>query len=240
MNIIEVHHKRTRQERDGEYLYEALYKIVWKNTEEGSGPVVVGPVVSSRRDIVQRVHELLQQPGMEDARLLFYWLDNPHTPPFEFGPGTLSALRTDPDKAYRMIVQDPTPEDRASGKTVIDKVGRYVYIQVRSGSLKDPCTGQTTNLAYGQNHGWRIKGIEGNADAWLKVVELVDDAEPGSEPLVRFASTRWVMIDLMELLARPNPAFYFENKEASWGVSEPWIRREELKYLYAKSQENLS
>ena len=188
------------------------------------------------RKVISRLHTILADHAALD-RVIFQRVDRDGIMPFELGPKTVELLRTNPVEAYRSMNFNSDPSVQATGQGLTAEFGRYLYIRIETGKAQCPLDGDWKTLAFGHQSGWKIRGKNNNSSSWLSLHALIDDAPEGVSNIERIVFTRWALVDIEELLKTDKNNFYFP---LPWNINGPWVSREELMHLYAKTKENRS
>lgn len=226
MTTVTLEYKRIHQKVNGEYPFQGAFILDTKEREPFDS------LFFSK--IIGRLHELLVlYPAID--RVLFQRTDRQGIVPLELGPSTVHLVRVDPLTAYRAMNFNAEPSDMATGAGTGAAFSRHVYVRVQDGKVEDPLSGTWRTLAYGSKQGWRIRGNTNRSATWLPLVSLIDDAPAGTSDIERIAFTRWALVDVESLLSTDSTHFYLPRP---WNVNGPWITKEELQYLYAKSKES--
>jgi len=217
---ITLEYKRLTKKVDGEYPYTGEFKL-----DSGSVPFIGW---SFKRVIGQLSDLLRAHPGA--SKVIVQRTDRPGIMPMGFGPLMLELLRKDPLAAYRAL--DVNAQQFTSSTTRALKVQAFaptVYLQMRRGQVQCPITGTWRSLAFGDAHGWKIRG-EGNAhDKWVRLLSIVDDAPEGTEGVQRVAFSTWAIVDVAMLLNMGAPRYFLPR---AWNPNrDGWIDRKDLEAL---------
>lgn len=226
---ITLEYKRLREEVDGEYPYTGTFKV------PGAGDL--GFISWKFKKVIGKLSDLLNEnPEVNEVTL--QRVDRPGILPMGFGPVMLDLLRKDPLTAYRTLTfeqQQHRSHDAAQYSTLTRYFGRLVYLRMRQGKVECPLTGEYRTLAYGEQHGWKIRGEGNSHEKWVPLVTLVDISPEGTKGLQRLAFAIWALVDVQVLLDLGAPEYYLPR---AWNKRQSgWIDREELEALLEREGE---
>lgn len=116
---------------------------------------------------------------------------------------------------------------RVAYDTLADAFGERVYLKCTSAQVHDPVTGKSSQFAYGDKCGWRVRGETNNWTKWLPVEFVrVDDAQKVVDNLGWLVDVEWVTASVEDILLLEAPRYHLPYQ---WNENGPWISHDELR-----------
>jgi hypothetical protein len=222
MTTITLEYKRLTQKRGDIYPYTG--KFILPSGEEFS---FIG--LEFKKMVGQLSDFLNADESIDDV--VFQRVDREGIMPMGLGPNMIQMLRQDPLSAYRAMdfnTSSFTTEDDPFSE-LADIFCTIVYVQLSGGQAMCPLTGTWRPLAYGEKHGWKIRGEGNNHKKWVPVEHLVDSAPAGVTGVERLVFCQWALVDLKKLLALKADRYFLPR---DWNYNpDGWIDHDYLEGL---------
>jgi len=223
----------------GEYPFQGKLTVVDEEGKELSSLPFISCIF---KDLIKKIHRKL----VEDEEIDLIWLQRTERNdivPMELDSQSTDLIRKDPLTAYRNLMQEPqgnnfhTAYARIMGakrKHEAEVFGENIYLDIARGCILNPFTGDWSTLAYGPEHGWKIREENNRPDSWLPIA-MIDDAPKGTPFGMRLAFARWAVVSVHCLLARQADKYYLPR---SWNPDSEgtWMTYEQLKSMLEEHQ----